>query len=159
MRERGTVARLCDRGFGFIRLSNGGVEVFFLTRDVAGVAEGVAVEFTTIETQRGLRALNVRVVAEEQEADAPRLFGRVSSWNHEKGWGFIAPERGGEAIFCHVSAVEDGEQLAGGDVVEFAPATDGHGRPQAIRVRLAWTPWREDEDWIFVLKRRKNDGF
>ena len=49
------------------------------------------------------------------------LTGTVKWFNDAKGFGFIAPEEGGEDVFCHYSAVQsDGfKSLAEGQKVEF----------------------------------------
>ena len=62
---QGTIKRVVrDRGFGFIRSSDG-QEVFFHRRslqemDFAGLREGEAVEFEVERGEKGLRATNVR---------------------------------------------------------------------------------------------------
>ena len=56
---------------------------------------------------------------ESLAAAAPaRVAGTVRRWN-EKGFGFIAPDDGGDEVFCHVSQIRDGNCLRSGDQVEF----------------------------------------
>jgi CspA family cold shock protein len=64
--------------------------------------------------------------------------GRIKTFMEEKGFGFIAPDGGGEELFFHKSSVQDmGNSLEAGAPVEYE---DGPGRKpgsrQATRVLL-----------------------
>lgn len=63
--------------------------------------------------------------------------GSVKWFNNEKGFGFIAPEEGGEDLFVHFSAIQGQgfKSLDEGDEVEF---TVGQGQkgPQAQNVTV-----------------------
>lgn len=61
---KGTIARLTDRGFGFITPEDGGKDVFFHAREVKGIPyndlkEGEVVTFELTTTDRGPAATNV----------------------------------------------------------------------------------------------------
>jgi len=63
-----------------------------------------------------------------------KVQGIVSKWT-AKGFGFIAPEDGGEELFCHFSAIEDGNALQQGSVVHFVKKFDEvKGRERAVQV-------------------------
>ena len=68
--EQGTIARLTDRGFGFIARENEEKDVFFHSNELQGVEfndlrEGDKVTFELTESPKGLNATNVsRVEAE-----------------------------------------------------------------------------------------------
>ncbi|WP_320188692.1 cold-shock protein [Agrobacterium rosae] len=63
--------------------------------------------------------------------------GTVKFFNDEKGFGFITPEVGGQDIFVHVSAVENGEPLRQGDRVRFELGEDRKtGRSKAEDVSI-----------------------
>ncbi len=72
---RGTIAKLVrDRGFGFIR-GNDGKDVFFHRSGISGGAfedleEGSPVDFEVEQTDKGLRAANVRVTSASGSADS-----------------------------------------------------------------------------------------
>ncbi len=61
---KGTIARLTDRGFGFITPEDGSKDVFFHARELQGVQyndlkEGETVTFEVSSTDRGPAATNV----------------------------------------------------------------------------------------------------
>ena len=62
--EQGTIARLTDRGFGFIARENEEKDVFFHSNELQGVEfndlrEGDKVSFEVAEGPKGLNATNV----------------------------------------------------------------------------------------------------
>lgn len=62
---QGSIVRLTDRGFGFIS-SGQGADIFFHANALVDIAfdnlrEGQQVEYEISETERGMRAQNVRV--------------------------------------------------------------------------------------------------
>jgi len=66
---KGTIKRLTDRGFGFIKPEQG-EDLFFHRNDLQGVdyeslREGQEVEFEVTSTPKGLNAANVRLAATE----------------------------------------------------------------------------------------------
>jgi len=48
----------------------------------------------------------------------------LSSCFLQRGFGFIKPSDGGDDVFCHVSAIEDGNALREGDDVEYEAEFD-----------------------------------
>eukprot|EP00429_Kryptoperidinium_foliaceum_P066078 CAMPEP_0176061870 /NCGR_PEP_ID=MMETSP0120_2-20121206/30849_1 /TAXON_ID=160619 /ORGANISM="Kryptoperidinium foliaceum, Strain CCMP 1326" /LENGTH=212 /DNA_ID=CAMNT_0017395431 /DNA_START=81 /DNA_END=716 /DNA_ORIENTATION=+ len=61
--------------------------------------------------------------------------GSVKSWNDEKGFGFIAPDDGGEDLFCHRTALCGVEMLDRGDKVTFDESFDDRrGKTRAVNV-------------------------
>jgi uncharacterized membrane protein YsdA (DUF1294 family)/cold shock CspA family protein len=64
-----------------------------------------------------------------------RCQGRVASWKDDRGFGFIAPDDGGELVFVHISSFTNRQRRPAGDeLVAYDLATDGHGRLQAKAV-------------------------
>jgi cold shock CspA family protein len=53
-----------------------------------------------------------------QGGGGQRLKGTAKRWN-QKGFGFIAPSSGDSDVFCHFSAIADGNVLREGDLVEY----------------------------------------
>lgn len=72
--------------------------------------------------------------------------GKVKWFSSEKGYGFIAPDQGGEDLFVHFSAIEgDGyRNLNEGDEVEFEVG-QGQKGPQARSVRVTNAAPRRSE--------------
>lgn len=66
----------------------------------------------------------------------PRHAGTLSRWNEERGFGFIAPQSGGEDVFVHVTAFPRGQKPTLGEYVTFEIDTAPDGRKRATRVIL-----------------------
>ena len=65
----------------------------------------------------------------------PRQGGVALRWSADKAFGFIRPHDGGEELFCHQSAIEDGDALGEGFDVGFVRAFDEQrGKPRAAQV-------------------------
>lgn len=87
-----------------------------------------------------------------------RNKGRITSWNDEKGFGFISPIRGGDRTFVHIKAFENrSRRPVIGDVVTYSVTNDDRGRPRAERAIIAGVPTRAKPKagvsalpWIFA---------
>lgn len=65
-----------------------------------------------------------------------RAKGTLTTWNDEKGYGFIDPGEGGPRVFVHVSAFRDRSRRPEvGQVVTYRPGQDERGRPRAEQAR------------------------
>jgi cold shock CspA family protein len=64
--------------------------------------------------------------------------GEMIRWNAEKGFGFIKPDKGDEDLFCHVSALLDGDgSVRDGDRVKFVVQYDERkGKDRAVDVAV-----------------------
>jgi uncharacterized membrane protein YsdA (DUF1294 family)/cold shock CspA family protein len=70
-----------------------------------------------------------------------RTKGRISSWNDDKGYGFIAPLAGGDRAFIHIKAFANrSRRPSAGDLVTYFLARDARGRPCAERAVIAGVP-------------------
>jgi uncharacterized membrane protein YsdA (DUF1294 family)/cold shock CspA family protein len=64
-----------------------------------------------------------------------RHEGRISDWKDNRGFGFIAPDAGGETVFVHATAFRDRRHRpVGGERVSYELRVDASGRRQADRV-------------------------
>ena len=74
-----------------------------------------------------------------------RKKGRITTWNDDKGYGFITAMIGDERVFVHIKAFANrSRRPAVGDVVTFSVSTDERGRPQAEAVTIAGVPQPSD---------------
>jgi len=72
---------------------------------------------------------------------AARSKGRLISWNDERGFGFIAPDGGGQDVFVHASAfAKEGRHIEIGLEYEFDLDLGKDGRPKAKRVTSVAVP-------------------
>ena len=65
--------------------------------------------------------------------------GTVKFFNADKGYGFIAPETGGDDAFVHISAVERAgmDTLSKDQRVSYELETDRRGKTSAVNLQSA----------------------
>jgi uncharacterized membrane protein YsdA (DUF1294 family)/cold shock CspA family protein len=67
-----------------------------------------------------------------------RTKGKITTWNDEKGFGFITPMSGGNQVFLHIKAFGNRNRRPEiNQLVTYAISSDAKGRPCAIRATLA----------------------
>ena len=67
-----------------------------------------------------------------------RTKGKITSWNDEKGFGFITPFEGGKRTFVHIKAFSNRNRRPGIDqVVTYEVSADQQGRSCAVKATLA----------------------
>lgn len=66
-------------------------------------------------------------------------IGKVKFFNAAKGYGFIAPEDGGNDAFVHISAVEKAgmNSLVQDQRVSYELETDQRGKTSAVQIQNA----------------------
>lgn len=73
-----------------------------------------------------------------------RTKGKITSWNEDKGYGFVVPLTGGKQVFIHISAFSNRDRRPElGQVVTYNISTDKQGRPCAANATLAGDRLRE----------------
>ena len=67
------------------------------------------------------------------------ITGTVKFFNADKGYGFIAPESGGQDAFVHISAVERAgmRTLDKDQRVSYEMETDNRGKTSAVNLQAA----------------------
>ncbi|OLT53162.1 cold-shock protein [Cellulosimicrobium sp. CUA-896] len=128
------------KGYGFVTPDGGSTEVFVHSSAIVGggvVSEGQRVAFLVVEGERGPQADHLLPLgAEAVQPASDGADGTVSWYDDAKGFGFVVPDRGGEHVFVHASALGPG--AAG--LVEGARVTyevvEGDRGPSARNLRL-----------------------
>ncbi len=75
-----------------------------------------------------------------------RIKGKITTWNDEKGFGFITPNAGGKQVFIHISAFSNhNRHPVVNQVVSYILSADKQGRPRAEKATLAGGNLRKKE--------------
>jgi cold shock CspA family protein len=65
------------------------------------------------------------------------LKGRLTSWNEDKGFGFIEADHGKGKIFIHISALKRMRRRPNvGDVIYYQVHTDNNGKNRAVNAKI-----------------------
>jgi CspA family cold shock protein len=142
------------KGFGFVELGDGSGDAFLHVSIVERAGEESIPPGSTLEVragpgQRGLQITEIISVdtstatqagPRRPRADDPATveeLGTVKWYNATKGFGFVAPDRGGKDIFTHATALERAgiRGLAEGQRVAV-DVVDGQKGPEAVTLRL-----------------------
>ena len=148
-----------DKGFGFVQLADGSGDAFLHVSVLERSGHGSVSPGATLEVRAGpgpkgpqvTEILSADSSTAQQEpsrrarperpvyppADAVEESGTVMWYNATKGFGFIAPDRGGKDIFVHASALERAgiAGLTEGQRVTV-DVIDGRKGPEAAGLRL-----------------------
>jgi uncharacterized membrane protein YsdA (DUF1294 family)/cold shock CspA family protein len=66
-----------------------------------------------------------------------RTKGKITSWNDDKGFGFITPVSGGKRVFVHIKAFSNSNRHPDiNQLVTYALSNDKQGRPCAANATL-----------------------
>lgn len=65
-----------------------------------------------------------------------RIYGKLKTWNADKGFGFITPDNGGQEVFVHISDYpRQGGKPVIGEALSFDVALNPEGKKKAINVQ------------------------
>ncbi|MBK1618020.1 DNA-binding protein [Lamprobacter modestohalophilus] len=75
-----------------------------------------------------------------------RTKGTLTSWNEERGYGFISPISGGKQVFVHIKAFKNRSRRPElGHIVTYNISSDQQGRPCAANATLTGDKLREQD--------------
>ncbi|MCF4123252.1 cold shock domain-containing protein [Antribacter sp. KLBMP9083] len=128
------------KGYGFVTPDGGRVEIFVHSSAIVGggvISEGQRVAFLVVDGEKGPQADHLLPLgAEAARPASDGADGTVSWYDDIKGFGFVAPDSGGEDVFVHVSALGSGlTELSEGARVTY-DVVDGDKGPNARNVQL-----------------------
>ena len=135
-----------SKGYGFVDPDDGRGEIFLHSSAIVGggvVVEGQRVAFLVVDGEKGPQADHLLPLAAEAApagaasgAGSDGADGTVSWYDEGKGFGFIAPDAGGDDIFVHVKALGRGlTELPEGARVTF-DVVEGDRGPNARNVQI-----------------------
>ncbi|MFF3064830.1 cold-shock protein [Oerskovia sp. NPDC057915] len=131
------------KGYGFVTPDGGRGEIFVHSSAIVGggvISEGQRVAFLVVDGEKGPQAdhlLPLGAEAAQRAVSSDGADGTVSWYDDVKGFGFVAPDSGGDDVFVHVSALGSGlTELSEGDRVTY-DVVDGDKGPNARNVQLA----------------------
>ncbi|WP_435737240.1 cold shock domain-containing protein [Cellulosimicrobium sp. PMB13] len=130
------------KGYGFVTPDDGRGEIFVHSSAIVGggvISEGQRVAFLVVEGEKGPQAdhlLPLGAQAAGQAVPSDGADGTVRWYDDTKGFGFVAPDGGGDDIFVHVSALGGGlTELVEGARVTYDVVAGDKG-PNARNVQL-----------------------
>ncbi|MBO0609858.1 cold-shock protein [Myceligenerans salitolerans] len=130
------------KGYGFVTPDDGRVEIFVHSSAIVTggvISEGQRVAFLVVDGEKGQQAdhlLPLGAQAARHAVPADGADGTVSWYDDTKGFGFVAPDSGGEDIFVHVRALGPGlTGLSEGERVTY-DVVEGDRGPNARNVQL-----------------------
>ncbi|QDW61352.1 cold-shock protein [Oerskovia sp. KBS0722] len=129
------------KGYGFVTPDGGRGEIFVHSSAIVGggvISEGQRVAFLVVDGEKGPQADHLLPLgAEAVQPASDGADGTVSWYDDVKGFGFVAPDTGGDDVFVHVSALGSGlTELSEGDRVTYDVVAGDKG-PNARNVQLA----------------------
>ncbi len=138
------------KGYGFVTPDGRSDEIFLHSSAIVGggvVTEGQRVAFLVVEGEKGPQADHLLPLgAQAAQPAADGADGTVSWYDDVKGFGFVAPDGGGDDIFVHVSALGRGlTELAEGARVTY-DVVEGDKGPNARNVQLVGGSGRPGPD-------------
>ncbi|WP_418275713.1 cold-shock protein [Isoptericola jiangsuensis] len=100
------------KGYGFVTPDDGRTEIFVHSSAIVTggvIAEGQRVAFLVVDGEKGPQADNLLPLGAQAAAPAADgADGTVTWYDDVKGFGFIAPDAGGDDVFVHVKALGRG---------------------------------------------------
>jgi cold shock protein len=151
-----------DKGFGFVELADGSGDAFLHVSVVERGGHGSVPPGATLEVRAGpgpkgpqvteILSVDASTATQEQprrprperpayhpSADRTTVeeIGTVKWYNANKGFGFIAPDRGGKDIFVHASVLERSGIMGLAEAQRVAvDVSDGQKGPEAVGLRV-----------------------